>query len=270
MNKKAFYFLLINFVITWGAWFTVIGLNHDAPLQPGQLSYTLYGLGGLLGPVAAAVLVKWKLGGNGELKSLLKQTIHARVNLGWYLLIVMVPFVLTITPSLVHWAISGYFQMNFKQPLILIFSTLPLSIIGGGLEEVGWRGLLLPELCKKYSVLVSDLIIFPIWAIWHLPLWFMRGTPQYDTSFMTAFLSLLGITLVLAVIYVKTNSIFLCVLFHSFINSFGMNIEGPASVGSVEGISNYGFKIIICFLIFWLFMRQKTGVISTKEKALPS
>ncbi|MBS4196309.1 CPBP family intramembrane glutamic endopeptidase [Lederbergia citri] len=265
MNKKILYFLLINFTITWGAWITVLGINQDVPLQPGQFSYILYGLGGLLGPVVAAILVRGVWGEKGEVKALLKQTIHARVHIGWYIFSMIVPFILIITPSLLHLVFTGEFLLHFNQPLYLIFLTLPVSIIGGGLEEVGWRGLLLPELCKKYSILVSDLIIFPIWAIWHLPLWFMKGTPQFGSSFMMAFLSLLGITLVLAVIYVKTKSIFLCVLFHSFINSFGMNIEGPRSVTAMEEVVVIVFKITMCALIFWLFMKQRTSSIIHKS-----
>jgi membrane protease YdiL (CAAX protease family) len=35
-------------------------------------------------------------------------------------------------------------------------------------EEIGWRGFLLPELCKSRSLFVSSLIVGLFWGVWHL------------------------------------------------------------------------------------------------------
>ncbi len=49
------------------------------------------------------------------------------------------------------------------------------AVIGGGLigpgqfEEIGWRGFALPHLQRRYSALVSSLIIGLAWAFWHWP-----------------------------------------------------------------------------------------------------
>lgn len=53
----------------------------------------------------------------------------------------------------------------------------PLWIVTFGLgEELGWRGFLLPELQKKYSLLVSTLILWVFWSLWHLPFFFYLPT----------------------------------------------------------------------------------------------
>lgn len=36
-----------------------------------------------------------------------------------------------------------------EEPLYLAFIELPIMIIGGGLEEIGWRGFFYNQLCKK-------------------------------------------------------------------------------------------------------------------------
>jgi membrane protease YdiL (CAAX protease family) len=49
------------------------------------------------------------------------------------------------------------------------------AVIGGGFigpglcEEIGWRGFALPHLQRRYSALVSSLIIGLAWAFWHWP-----------------------------------------------------------------------------------------------------
>ena len=51
-------------------------------------------------------------------------------------------------------------------------------------EEFGWRGYLLGHLRARYSPVVAGLIIGPIWAAWHIPLF-------YDNLF-THFLPTVG------------------------------------------------------------------------------
>lgn len=41
----------------------------------------------------------------------------------------------------------------------------------GGNEEPGWRGLMQPELQKRYSPLAAALIVSVAWSLWHLPLY---------------------------------------------------------------------------------------------------
>jgi membrane protease YdiL (CAAX protease family) len=43
------------------------------------------------------------------------------------------------------------------------------GFIGSGLfEEIGWRGFALPQLQRRYSALVSSLIIGVVWGFWHV------------------------------------------------------------------------------------------------------
>jgi membrane protease YdiL (CAAX protease family) len=55
-----------------------------------------------------------------------------------------------------------------------------LTIAAGIGEEFGWRGFLLPRLQTRHNALVSALIVGVLWAIWHIPLFFIKGTSQYD------------------------------------------------------------------------------------------
>lgn len=100
------------------------------------------------------------------------------------------------------------------------FLMLPINIIGGGLEEIGWRGILQPYLEKLMSFSKATVLVAIIWSIWHLPLWFIIGTYQATISFFMFSLSVVGMAFSLALIRRRTSNMFLCILFHSFINSF--------------------------------------------------
>jgi membrane protease YdiL (CAAX protease family) len=67
------------------------------------------------------------------------------------------------------------------QPLYSIVPMFVILTIAAGIgEEFGWRGFLLPRLQTRHNALVSGLIVGVIWATWHIPLFFIKGTAQYS------------------------------------------------------------------------------------------
>jgi membrane protease YdiL (CAAX protease family) len=62
-----------------------------------------------------------------------------------------------------------------EYPLFLGF----VLLFGGGLEEPGWRGYLLPTLQETYSPLTTGVLVGVVWAGWHLPLVLIPGTIQH-------------------------------------------------------------------------------------------
>jgi uncharacterized protein len=45
-------------------------------------------------------------------------------------------------------------------------------------EELGRRGYALPRLLAQRSALAASLILGVMWGAWHLPPFFVTGTPQ--------------------------------------------------------------------------------------------
>ncbi|HRX78203.1 MAG TPA: type II CAAX endopeptidase family protein, partial [Pirellulaceae bacterium] len=89
------------------------------------------------------------------------------------LLIVLIPFTFLAAgdasdPS-GSWQLSTY----------LYGAIISGGLIGPGLcEETGWRGFALPHLQRRYSSLVSSLIIGVVWALWHWPNVFIASNPH--------------------------------------------------------------------------------------------
>ena len=102
----------------------------------------------------------------------------------------------------------------YAAPIVMLSAT----IIGGGNEELGWRGIMQPELEKSFPFPIATLITGCVWMAWHVPLWFVEGTSQQGINFGLYCIYGLILSFWLATIYKKTKSVFCCVVFHGFSN----------------------------------------------------
>jgi len=98
---------------------------------------------------------------------------------------------------------------------------LVAGIIGGGMEEPGWRGFLQPALEEKMPFVVSALCVGAIWSVWHIPSWFVQSISQSSMNFFSFVLSCIGLSFVMAALFKLTRCVFSCVLFHSWSNALG-------------------------------------------------
>ncbi|MGD2205693.1 MAG: CPBP family intramembrane metalloprotease, partial [Anaerolineae bacterium] len=64
------------------------------------------------------------------------------------------------------------------QPLGILPFAIFILFFGPVPEELGWRGYALDRLQMKWSALGSSLVLGVVWALWHLPLFFVDGTYQ--------------------------------------------------------------------------------------------
>jgi membrane protease YdiL (CAAX protease family) len=104
----------------------------------------------------------------------LREVFAARVALRYYILALALPGIV-------------------EYPLFLGF----IILFGGGLEEPGWRGYLLPALQETYSPLTAGLIVGVVWAGWHLPLVFIPGTIQHTLRLGLYLLQLVELSILL-------------------------------------------------------------------------
>lgn len=134
------------------------------------------------------------------------------------------------------------FQVNNAEFSAHTFITTFIGqfLLGGGLEEAGWRGYLLPCLYKKHNILLSSIGVSIIWVIWHLPYFFISGSIQASESFISY--AIIGIItgFILAAIYLLTKSVLLCMLFHSWQNTIVMTVQAD--------MENIWFMIVFMFL----------------------
>lgn len=131
----------------------------------------------------------------------------------------VIPILLGVLALFVRRALYGTPWLVFDlQPVYLFPLFLMTGIFLGGLEEVGWRGYLQHKLIHWPAIPLA-LFIGVIWAIWHVPLFFVIGSGQSDYAFLPYLLQALVFSLFLTGLYLKTGSIVLTILFHASINA---------------------------------------------------
>ena len=103
-------------------------------------------------------------------------------------------------------------------PVVFIF----VFFFGGPLgEEYGWRGYALPRLLDKYGWVKGNLILGAVWGLWHLPLFWIVGTPQAEIPLIGFMPQIMGTTFIYAWIMQGTGgSIFTTMVFHTAGNAF--------------------------------------------------
>ena len=153
-----------------------------------------------------------------------------------------------------------------SSPFFIIFIALPVLIIGGGVEEIGWRGFLQPALENKFPFPIATIIVSVIWYVWHLPIWLLPTSNHYGDSLIGFGITIFIWSFALAAIYKSTKSVFACVMYHSFINSIGAIYDWNGlfdTFPNIIGMYIYYFILLVVSVVLW-FLSDKKGKRLTK------
>jgi len=129
-------------------------------------------------------------------------------------------------------------------------------------EEIGWRGLLLPELAKQMSFTKASLVSGFIWAAWHVPLllfadynvrtnrWYALGCSTItclSVSFILAWLRLKSESLWPAALLHASHNLFVPVIFDNLIRNTGPTLWYTTVFGAALAGTSAVFA-----LFFWV------------------
>ena len=211
---------------------------------------------GLLSPTLAALFVLYFFFSSKERRDYWYSVIDLkRISNQWYLIIFSLPALIRITAALLE-AIRPAMQFQFAfSPKMTLSYAIVLLFFGPIPEEMGWRGVAFPKLQNTFGFNPATIILGFMWAIWHLPLFFVEGTYQYQLGFGSSLFwsFMFGIfftTFIYSFIYNKTNhSILAVILFH-----FMDNLSGETFIINVNAlIISTLLRGIIAFFIFFYY-----------------
>ncbi len=246
-------FLFYTFAIAWGTELLLIACYHFNLLNGNAalvLHFAVIGFGAGMAPAYAAFIVQKKNSGL-TLKDFCNQVFHTpRGNTILFLIIF----------ALIQFLACVVQESYLGNPWYLFFLFIPMMILGGGLEEIGWRGVFQPLLEKRFPFLVAALIEGTIWSIWHLPLWFVPNTSQGSMNFIAFTLYCITLGLTLAVAYRLTKCIWVTILIHAWGNTVlgGMyTLTSLNNVPSMKTLIVYGGQTAVLLLILLLQKNTK-------------
>jgi membrane protease YdiL (CAAX protease family) len=219
------YYTLGTFLLTYALWgFVILGQSFGWFSSDDLWVMFPYVLAGNVPPIVAYFTFK-RADPGFTLKSYLKNTFDFKQTPLYYGLVVLMVAIYFIVPALMGGLSTEAAQgleargVSTHIPLYLTLLGIPLFFFGGGSEELGWRGLLQPELEKRMHFIPATIITGMIWTLWHLPLWFIPAAGQSEINFGLFFIMVMGLSFALTAIRRVSGSVLLCVLFHCAINS---------------------------------------------------
>lgn len=213
-------FLVITYAFTW----VIQGSLLLTGLEASWTHSILIGFGGFGPPVGAAVVV-WASG--GSLRTWISQIFKWRIGIRWWVIALVLPFiVLGIGVGLFVLGGGPIDLSSFESPFVYLFVMIWGTVWGGGQEDLGWRGFMLPILQAKYSALASSLFVGVAWAGWHLPL-FLNVTTTHGgwprSQQVLWLVSILAGSILWTWMYNSTGGSVLAVaVFHAGINAMGI------------------------------------------------
>jgi membrane protease YdiL (CAAX protease family) len=184
-------------------------------------------------PAIAGIALVWRHHGRSGVVRMLRRLTLWRMPPPWWV------FLLAVIPALkyVGAAFNGTAGDFPFSPWHGVLPALAVALIIGPVEEVGWRGVALPLLQRRFAPLWSSLILGAFWGLWHAPAFLLSGTPQSAWSFAPYLLGVLALSVIITPLFNAAHgSILIAALFH-------FQINGPAWPDA-QPWENYLFALV--------------------------
>lgn len=244
--KKAIHFLcpamaqMLLVCITAAVLHAVTGVDVTGYSSPAGI--LVIAAGGLSTAIWGTV---YQIRHNGKtIKSILSDFFRFRADIKGYLL-AAVFLLLDFIPVIA----GGHMAVAWYRP----FMIFPTAILFGGVEEIGWRYTFQPLLEEKLPYVLSSLITFMCWGIWHFMFFYIDGSLSAvrPLPFLTG---LLINCFILSCIFNYRRNLWLCAMTHALINTGAQSIAND----DTNIVLDIAAKIVIIIL---------AAVIDKKSKA---
>ncbi len=211
-------FLAISFGLTWGIALLLILFPEQVTAIFGEINYSnpLYILA-VYAPGFAGIILVLRYYGLRGLVSFFRRFTLLRASFSWWM------FILLGIPAVYYLGalMTGSFNDPFPfDPWHSVFPALLFMLVLGPVEEFGWRGVALPLLQRRLIPLWSGILLGAVWGIWHLPSFFIGGTPHENWAFIAFLIGVISLSVIMTALFNSSRgSLIIAVLFHFQINN---------------------------------------------------
>ncbi len=212
-------FIVSTFIFTYIFWITQLVLATLDIIKPNSTIYILLQSFRALGPTIFSIIYSRRTYSNISLKYFFKQWIPNRPNF-WVILVICIQILIELIKSMLR--VKFRFSGNpVVSNWLIMISIFPLMMLGGGIEEPGWRGVIYKHSLGLNKAKLSAILTFSIvWITWHLPLWLIPGTLQHEKlDFSVWAINTITLSVILFTIRMLGGSIGWCIISHSISNT---------------------------------------------------
>ena len=251
-------FFIMAFAFSWITWSPWVLSEEGVGLLPYPVSSFPWGpLGIFLGPTLSGFIMTGITEGRAGVRRLLHRIVLWRVGLRWYLFaLIGIPVVMTLGTIILPGGPAPLLTLGPGYLLSYLGSFVLVTFLGGPLlEEIGWRGFALPRLQPVYGPLVGTLILGLLWALWHLPeFWVPTWAASSGGSDFFAIVKfvIIAISFAIVITWVFNNtkgSVFMAILVHASIDTFSAPIGALASPWAVGNSILLSFGVLALVLV---------------------
>ena len=237
-KPKRFYALV--YLFTWAFWLFAILFNDGLTCSIGMVL-------GVISPATLAIITVFTSKSDALKKDFKRKIFNfwklkPLYILGGYLIIAAVIGASILLSLLFGESIEQFaFTKDFSFSGPGIFSAFFTILLASVLEEVGWRGYGEDSIAQYHSWFKESIIFGFIWALWHLPLFWIPGTYHFEIREMSViymmnfFCSVVPMGFITTWVYVKNNrSMLASILFHLFVNFFQEKVALTQNTKCIE------------------------------------
>jgi CAAX protease family protein len=185
-----------------------------------------------LGPTLAAFVMTGITEGRPGIRRLLRRYVLWRVNIRWYLFVLVgIPAIEVLGALVVPGDFGSFDSLAFSLLLTYPVALATTLVLGGPLgEEPGWRGFALPRLQALHGPLAGGILLGLLWACWHLPLfWSGVWTPLSLPNVVMFIVMITSLTVIIVWVFNNAKgSLLITMLMHASFNAFGDHELVPA------------------------------------------
>jgi uncharacterized protein len=236
-TKKLVVFFVATFAWTWGFYAPIVSGHHN----PYQMPWTIFLILGGMGPSLVGVGMLLLTCDRKQQRDFWRRCFSPRrIDLRWWgVILIIFPLIFGLSIAIGQAAGSPLPGAEQLKSLIVNPAMWPLAAFisymsGPWSEEFGWRGYALERLIQRMGALPGSLLLGLIWAVWHLPLYFMTATWHAQMGFKLAgfwsfMLMSVGLSLLMTCVFLNTQRSILAGMLMHFTSNFTAQLISPVS-----------------------------------------
>ena len=207
-------FFAIAYAITWTCFTIVAATDLPAAVRGGLV------LAGAFAPAMAALALTARREGGDAVRALVSRVVQWQVPVRWYAFALFYAVAIKLTVAGIYRAATGGWPRFGSEPLYEIPFAIAFSTPFQAGEEIGWRGYALPRMAARLGLRRASLVLGAVWAVWHLPQFWIRQGDTYGQSFPFFAVEVVAMSVALAWLWAKTGgSLLLPMLLHAAVNN---------------------------------------------------